>query len=197
MQMYCLENGQLLNRLFRQPKFQPHTVTITIRYSDWWFWEYDHPLRMSELWLATFNGSKGLRELRVEYEQLSRKKEEMMKIVLRNKEWKLDVGALDASGVDMEGYLSADNTNLETWTWKGTSKLDGQEWAHHGDGDTIEYVVVTDTWIFIAGPMPQEDADKRVQLSFSEDDYSYSDEDYDEENDSDQEDSDGFEEVAG
>jgi hypothetical protein len=83
----------------------------------------------------------------VEYETLSWKKEEMMKIVLRNKKWKLKLRRDD-------GHLSAEKTELKEWRWKGTSKLGGQKWAHHGDGDTVEYVVVTDTWRFVEGALP-------------------------------------------
>ncbi|KAF9880810.1 hypothetical protein CkaCkLH20_01852 [Colletotrichum karsti] len=118
MQMFKLEDGNCLASLFRQPNFRPETLTITIRYSDWWYWESDTPLRMSEDWLGKFDAPKGLRVLRVEYETLSRKKEEMMKIVRRNKGWKL------AATRDM-GHLSADGTELLEWKWNASLALTG------------------------------------------------------------------------
>ena len=124
---------------------------------------------MSEDWLRGFKGSPGLKELRVEYETLSWKKDEMMKIVERNKKWKLAI-------LDEEGHLSAEGTKLAEWKWKGPSKLDGQDWAHHGPGDTVEYVVVTDTWRYVGSPLSEEDAARRLgeanrdsQPSFSDD----------------------------
>ncbi|OLN96798.1 hypothetical protein CCHL11_02286 [Colletotrichum chlorophyti] len=144
-QMFWLEDGSCLNRLFRHPNFRPAKLTMTIRYSDWWFWEDDEPLRMSEYWLAQFCGSPGLRELKVEYETVSRKKKEMMKIVERNKKWRLAIEGED-------GPLSAEGTSLVEWKWTGMSRFEGREWLHHGGADTMEYVVVTDTWRYLDLP---------------------------------------------
>ncbi|TQN74021.1 hypothetical protein CSHISOI_01406 [Colletotrichum shisoi] len=161
-QMFWLEQGHNIQRIFMQPRFRPETLTVTVRYSDWWHWEEDKPLRMAEDWLRGFRGPVGLRELRVEYETLARKKDAMMKIVKRNKGWKLAVGKKGTGGVEAEGgYLSAEGTRLGEWRWRGTSKLGGREWAHHGEGDTVEYVVVTDTWRFVEGIMPKEDEARR------------------------------------
>ncbi|GKT42077.1 uncharacterized protein ColSpa_02258 [Colletotrichum spaethianum] len=161
-QLYWLEDGRNLQWLFAQPQFRPRTLTITVRYSDWWFWEQDEPLRMGEAWLRGFRGPTGLRELRVEYETLAGKRDEMMAIVERNKRWRLAVGERGADGEEQEGgYLSAERTRLAEWRWRGTSRLGGQEWAHHGDGDTVEYVVVTDTWRFVEGAMDEEDRARR------------------------------------
>ncbi|EDU41324.1 conserved hypothetical protein [Pyrenophora tritici-repentis Pt-1C-BFP] len=122
-------------------------------------WEHDYPLRMGEHWLQFFMGSPGLRVLQVEYETLSRKKEEMMRIVQRNKKWKLPVRreAESYQEADMEGHLSAEGTELKEWTWKGTSKLGGEKWAPHGTADKLEYVVVTDTWRFVDTPLSAEE----------------------------------------
>ncbi|KAL6705556.1 hypothetical protein ACN47E_006673 [Coniothyrium glycines] len=142
-QMYWLEGGANLRMVLRQKNFRPSTLTITIRYSDWWYWETNAPLRMRTDWLENFMGSVGLKELRVEYETLSWKREEMMKIIQRNKQFKLAVRG-------EAGHLSAEHTQLVEWKWRGTSKLDGRTWAHHGTADTVEYVVVTDTWVHVA-----------------------------------------------
>jgi hypothetical protein len=162
-QMYWLEGGDNLFYLFSLPQFRPTQLTITIRYSDWWWWEDNAPLRMDEGWLRLFRGSPGLRVLKVEYETLSWKKAEMMRIVERNKKWKLPVRSKEdvPHGSEMEGYLSAENTALEEWKWKGTSKLGGRKWRHHGTADTVEYVVVTDTWTFCEGKLAELDMQDR------------------------------------
>ncbi|KAF4912658.1 hypothetical protein CGCF415_v003688 [Colletotrichum fructicola] len=159
MQMFRFENGTELHRLFHQPNFNPEKLTITIRYSDWWYWESDTPLRMKEDWLRRFSGPPGLRELKVEYETITRKKDAMMKIVERNKKWKLSVGDSEDGG-----HLSAEGTTLVEWRWHGKSALGGTKWYHHGDGDTMEYVVVTDTWRYVPGPMSEEDLKMREIL---------------------------------
>ncbi|RAR10744.1 hypothetical protein DDE82_001135 [Stemphylium lycopersici] len=163
-QMYWLEDGQNTFYLFSLPQFRPTQLTITIRYSDWWNWEHNAPLSMKEGWLRFFKGNPGLRELRVEYETLSWKKDEMMRIIQRNKGWKLPVrregGDLNAH--ELEGYLSAEGTQLEEWKWRGPSKLDGETWVHHGTADTIEYVVVTDTWKFVEGKLGEKELEGRL-----------------------------------
>lgn len=146
--MYWLEHGRGLEQIFANPKFRPSRLTITIRYSDWWWWEDNAPLRMKEDWLANFRGPAGLQELRVEYETLTWKKAEMMAIVERNKKWLLNV--------EGGGHLSAEDTPLEEWSWTGPSKLGGRSWRHHGEGDSMEYIVVTDTWRYMEGPIPED-----------------------------------------
>ncbi|KAH7397149.1 hypothetical protein BKA66DRAFT_521632 [Pyrenochaeta sp. MPI-SDFR-AT-0127] len=169
-QMYWLENGHNLNAIFRESNFRPTCLTITIRYSDWWFWETNKPLQMSEKWLCNFEGSPGLRELRVEYETLSEKKEEMMKIVERNKKWKLAL----AGGA--KGYLSAEGTELTEWKWKGPGKMAEIDWANDRVIELADYIVVIDTWRHIEGPIKTieykfQDSDRDSDCSFSDDDF--------------------------
>ncbi|KAK2606960.1 hypothetical protein N8I77_005676 [Diaporthe amygdali] len=185
-QMYWLEGGHNINNIFNNNNFRPSRLTITIRYSDWWFWEHNEPLRMREDWLINFNGSHGLRELRVEYETLAWKKAQMDAIVTRNKERVLKV----RDG----GYLSAEDTRLEEWRWTGPSKLGGQTWEHHGEGDVVEYVVVTDTWKYHEGPIPEDVLQRQAALQqqrlnsiLAEGDWTDEDEEDDEDEDEEEE----------
>ena len=149
-QMFWLERGDELNALMAMPNFRPTELTITIRYSDWWDWEDNAPLHMGTAWLTKFKGNPGLRKLRVEYETLSWKKDEMMQIIERNKQWgSLKVMGNSGEPDDIERYLDTRYTALNEWKWVGKSKLDGQRWDHHGPGETVEYGVVTDTWVFV------------------------------------------------
>jgi hypothetical protein len=149
-QMFWLENGYELNALMAMPKFRPTELTITVRYSDWWSWEDNAPLSMDTDWLTEFRGNPGLRKLRVEYETLTWKKDQMMRIIQRNKQLgPLKVMGTSGEADDVEGYLDGRGTALSEWKWVGKSKLDGQTWSHHGPGETVEYVVVTDTWVFV------------------------------------------------
>jgi hypothetical protein len=147
-QMYWLEDGDNLRMLCALSNLRPAQITISIRYSDWWCWEDDEPLTMDEGWLRTFSGNPGLRTLKVEYETVIWKKDEMMRIVERNKKWRLPVRSEGGANSTHEGYLTADKTDLTEWTWKGTSELGSQAWSHLSASETIEYVVVTDTWRF-------------------------------------------------
>ncbi len=155
-QLFWLEPGTNLLTLFALPQFRPEQLTITIRYSDWWWWEQNKPLRMDETWFRLFKGSPGLRKLMIEYETLTSKKDQMMRIVQRNREWKLPVRLDGENPYEYEGYLTTEGQSLKEWKWSGTSKLGNTAWAHHGDGDTVEYVVVTDTWKFVMGKLESE-----------------------------------------
>jgi hypothetical protein len=198
--MYWLEGGENLLYLFSMPNFRPAELTITVRYSDWWYWESNEPLRMDEDWLRFFRGNPGLRVLKVEYETLNWKRAEMMRIVERNKSWKLPVRREEGTfeGNELEGYLSAEGTVLKEWKWKGTSKLGGQRWAHHGVDEKVEYVVVMDTWRFVDGELSDEEMEGRSRdylgSEDDEDEYDEYDEDNEENEDEDDEDDEDNEE---
>ncbi|KAF2236269.1 hypothetical protein EV356DRAFT_513188 [Viridothelium virens] len=163
-QMYWLEGGEDLNKIFGWPNFRPETLTITIRYSDWWFWERNEPLRMRDSWLRFFRGPPSLRTLIVEYETLTWKKNQMDPIIARNKKFKLPIlqeqgqHEVEGGGRRVRRYLSAEDTKLEEWKWKGPSNLGGGQWRHHGDGDTVEYVVVVDRWRFVEEELSEDES---------------------------------------
>ncbi|KAI9704609.1 MAG: hypothetical protein M1820_005522 [Bogoriella megaspora] len=157
-QMYWLEGGDNLNRIFSWPNFRPEKLTITIRYSDWWFWEDNEPLRMSDNWLRYFRAPPSLRTLVLEYETLTWKKSQMNPIIAHNKQFKLRIRSEDNTDEDRkDAYLSAESNPLTEWKWNGPSKLGGETWQHHGQGDTVEYVVVVDKWKFVQGELPPGD----------------------------------------
>lgn len=106
------------------------------------------PLRMDDHWLRNFKGNPGLRQLRLEYETLNWKKNEMMRIVERIKQLKPPVRS-EGGSTGYEGYLIAEDVALAEWTWKGASELGGCTWDHHGTGDQVEFAVVTNTWKFV------------------------------------------------
>ncbi|TDZ47231.1 hypothetical protein CTRI78_v008636 [Colletotrichum trifolii] len=87
-----------------------------------------------------------------------------MKIVERNKKWKLEIDS-------EQGHLSAEHTKLTEWSWNGPSKFEGQSYTHHGGDETMEYTVLTDTWRYCKTPMKDEDMAKR-QSFYSMDDSS-------------------------
>lgn len=49
----------------------PEILTITVRSSDWWWWEYNQPLRLDDGWISktlNWQASPRLREIRLELE---------------------------------------------------------------------------------------------------------------------------------
>lgn len=178
--LHWLEDGHHLRRLLAHPALDNRglrTLTLTIRHTDWWWWEAGAAPSMSDAWLRAFVAPPGLRELRVEYETLAcgRRRPHLDAIVARNKRWRLRVrgGSRGADNDDDEdpsgasggsgggssrtgGHLSAEHTQLEEWTWRGTSRLGGRTWEHLGEGPTVDYVVVRDTWRYVEGPIPDD-----------------------------------------
>lgn len=116
-----------------------------------------------------------------------------MRIVERNKGVEVGVGG-------GEGYLSARGTGLEEWRWRGTSRVGGRTWGHHGGGETVEYVVVRDRWRWVEGEMEgsgEWDSDEEEEEVYSEEeDGDWSGEDGEEEEGEDDENESGEEEEG-
>ncbi|KAL9078870.1 MAG: hypothetical protein Q9157_002206 [Trypethelium eluteriae] len=85
-------------------------------------------------------------------------------IIARNKKFKLPIlqeqgqHEVEGGGRRVRRYLSAEDTKLEEWKWKGPSNLGGGQWRHHGDGDTVEYVVVVDRWRFVEEELSEDES---------------------------------------
>ncbi|KAK7059668.1 hypothetical protein R3P38DRAFT_2495918 [Favolaschia claudopus] len=65
-------------------------LVITVRHSDWWFWENSEPLRIDDpdQWGAWVGSIPGLRELEIEFETIDAKKEELEERVRVALGWK-------------------------------------------------------------------------------------------------------------
>ncbi|ODM23389.1 hypothetical protein SI65_00978 [Aspergillus cristatus] len=50
-QLYRLEPGDELQEILDVPDFYPRRVAVTIRYSDFWFWESNTPLHIDATWV--------------------------------------------------------------------------------------------------------------------------------------------------
>ena len=87
--MYKLEDGELM-RLLNSSYLAPRIVTLTIRHTDWWFWEDDEPLRFEANWIkgvaSVFSSSTN--QFCFELESLKRKKDQVDKIAAQMiKKW--------------------------------------------------------------------------------------------------------------
>ncbi|KAK1221905.1 hypothetical protein PQX77_015285 [Marasmius sp. AFHP31] len=72
-QLFWLE-GREFESLSQHPKFQPRSLHITIRHSDWWFWENNNPLVLKTKWMSSLMHIRGLEELVLEMETIDRDK---------------------------------------------------------------------------------------------------------------------------
>ena len=70
-QMYNLEPGIKLGEILFLKHFAPRRITITIRHTDWWHWESDHPLRIQGRWARNCILPASTRELTWSLRRLS------------------------------------------------------------------------------------------------------------------------------
>ncbi|KAK2595472.1 hypothetical protein QQS21_006812 [Conoideocrella luteorostrata] len=80
-QMYMLEEGHLA-RLMQTPFLRPRIITLTIRHTDWWYWENDDPLIFRGDWISDFsrNLPDSVSQVNIELESLKRKQDQINSI---------------------------------------------------------------------------------------------------------------------
>lgn len=126
-QMWALESGQfnrLCQQLGRERTFPVRRLTLTIRYTDWWHWESNEPLRIENRWSAVGMIPRSVEEVILELETRHGKKEEMEAIIQNQvMRWKW-------RGVDNSDY-ALNEENIKRSTWVGSTKPGGNEYAHH------------------------------------------------------------------
>lgn len=140
-QMYWLERRSLV-RLLAGPSYQPlvknmRSLTITIRYSDWWNWESNEPLRISTIWMKEILSLQELRrvgEIRLELEVLERQMGQLKLILDR---------LAGVAGPDGRFQLVGPH---EESTWSGPTNLGGRAHAPYKKLERMDYRVVTVKW---------------------------------------------------
>lgn len=125
-------------RLRGECRIAPRKMTITLRHTDWWFWENNDPLgidpfrhgrtRASEMdnprppydvdsaWGNQFTSVPSLEELVIEFETVMRKREQLNDIVQRALQWKFPLQA------DKSVCLVADPSTKSAYTWVGANE---------------------------------------------------------------------------
>ena len=140
-QMFRVEDGTLAD-FVGTAHLHPKQLTVTIRHTDWWYWETDEPLRMKGNWLKKFGESlsASTREVVLELETTKRRKGQLQKIVKQMTDsWFIKRGA--HAGGDV---LYADAANVGASSWTGRSTWQGQRWVRDEvEPYKIEYCVMT------------------------------------------------------
>ncbi|KAB5586098.1 hypothetical protein GE09DRAFT_1073321 [Coniochaeta sp. 2T2.1] len=139
-QMYKLEDGSLATLLGTRG-LRPRRVTLTIRHSDWWFWEDDELLRVEgQKWLQGVCRvlEDSVREVTIELESLERKKDQVDEIAKQMRErWFF-------KRKDGEGLLAdVSGKGDEVTRWSGTSTWNRQRWVRDETAERrLDYYVV-------------------------------------------------------
>jgi hypothetical protein len=125
-QMYKIENGHLTNILRTTPYLHPKSLALTVRHTDWWWWEHDQALYFEANWIPEFCNclSSSVKEIRIQMESLEQKKGQVDAIVKHMSEhwyFKRTDGEILYPDVTMK--------MVEVSTWTGSSTWCGNTWT--------------------------------------------------------------------
>jgi hypothetical protein len=138
-QMVRLE-GRALSFLFDTPFLAPRQLTLTIRHTDWWWWEHEQPLRFEAGWLAHASARMpaSVREFIIELESLEKKKVQVDAIATQMRQkwfFKRRDGAIL--------YPDLSDGGVEVSRWRGTSTWGGETWTRDETQEgCIDYYIV-------------------------------------------------------
>ncbi|KAK0199669.1 hypothetical protein DFS33DRAFT_1267683 [Desarmillaria ectypa] len=131
-------------------EMRPRKVKITIRHSDWWYWENNQLLVLKDEWTNNIKLLKRLEELEMELETIGRDKDQMLAIAQRIHKRKFDL---------WDGrVLSTEGRSLVHDHWTGTSAFEGKlgydkernVWTHRfrieGPTSSLVYHTVIIKW---------------------------------------------------
>jgi hypothetical protein len=164
-QMFALE-GHAMKRFMLDLSvyLRPKTFVITLRYTDWWYWEQNAPLRIRSDWMKDIKVPRSMEQLVMEFETRNGKRDELDAIVSKQiSTWKFAIENKVVKAPDGELVTSCENEFLVhdggkpvATTWVGFAKVGGANYAHHApdlngnpDGlgkDEMLYYVVTMVW---------------------------------------------------
>lgn len=141
--------------------FCPRKLRVTIRHSDWWYWENDESLRLETPWVQALLDSplaSCVENFELELETLERKKDQLQPIVdhLRTLSGAARrVNLLDADDTRATRLVCADEDPVISH-WTGRRFLDNEAWGHGADlgPRTLDYHIATLTWRAVPCPMP-------------------------------------------
>ncbi|OGM40784.1 hypothetical protein ABOM_011129 [Aspergillus bombycis] len=139
-QLWVLEPGDRLQQTLYMLPFFPRKITLTIRYTDFWFWEDDEPLRIDATWVNKVRFPHSVSRFCIEFESIERRKNEVDYIAREAAEkWYFR----REDGLLLIPY-AGDGSVLK---WTGSSCLGNQRWIRDEvrPGE-LDYHVRTATW---------------------------------------------------
>ena len=141
----------------------PKHVTITFRYTDWWYWESNHALGIAafcpgefpldgnqhSIWKdaeETIVWPNSVETVQIEFETREGKKKELetaLDKIFKFKDW------FRFKRADGKWYAVKETRvqDAQEWKWDGpTIFSDGKRYRHHPEGETMGYVVKVLHW---------------------------------------------------
>ncbi|KAL4791311.1 hypothetical protein BDV19DRAFT_370613 [Aspergillus venezuelensis] len=139
-QLYMLEPGNRLQSILSIPFLRPSEIRVTIRYTDFWFWEGNERLRVGGRWVDKCVFPENVKRVVVDFEMIERRKEEvdiiagqaLEKWVFRRKD---------------DRVFTAKKEDLTVSRWTGSSMFGGVRWVRDEvRPGQLDYYVLTATW---------------------------------------------------
>jgi len=145
-QMYWLNRNLMWSEIWNylgDRSLSLDTLTVTIRHSDWWFWESDAPLKLDTDWLHAAlrkPAASRISEFRLELETLEWRMDQLRPILDSLKS--LTICELDFSeDADWELVEPFDET-----TWSGPTNIGDEARDVYTKRDKLDYRIVTVKW---------------------------------------------------
>ncbi|TKA28223.1 hypothetical protein B0A50_04195 [Salinomyces thailandicus] len=132
-----------------QAAFRPRMLQVTIRHTDWWFWESEQPLRLEDHWVKNLLNTPDLRSthlFKLELETLDYKADQLATIVQRIKGFESEckpTHVIDGKPTATKFVLRGEP---EVSTWKGPANIDNRTFDPYFGKKWLKYHVVTLTW---------------------------------------------------
>lgn len=139
-QMWALEDPRKLQEVLDLEGFQPKNITITLRYTDFWYWEHNRPIHIDARWVNTVRFPSSVSSISMDFEMIDRRKIEVDFITdLATQTWFFR----RADGM----VLRASKEDITTTRWTGSSIFEKMRWIRdESRPNEIEYYVKTVTW---------------------------------------------------
>jgi hypothetical protein len=139
-QLYNLESTTDFNGIFTMHHFYPKSVTITIRYTDTWFWEDNQALCIDGAWGKWLVLPSSVTRFCIDIESIERRKDE--------------VDYISGEMADQWRFKRADGTNMlaakadtTVSRWTGSSMLGERRWLRDEvTPGQLQHYFATVTW---------------------------------------------------
>jgi hypothetical protein len=129
---------------------RPKVFHVTIRQSDWWEWEHDHPLYLDERWVQSILDAPqlaGTELFKLELETIASKVDQLNPILGRLQASvgaSLPVDPTNSTTVDEKKFVCA--SPPKTWHWTRSPTLSGKMWPLFKDAKEVNLHVAVLTW---------------------------------------------------
>lgn len=134
-----------------RPQVKPKEITLTLRYTDWWFWEDNmriYPIEGTEFFdMQAVKLPLSVERMVVEFENIEKNRNQLEGVIdelfADRDRWIWKRG--DGTRLLIKGESQKDS--VKEWNWLGPTKFEGQSFDHHGEGDSMKMIVKVVEWV--------------------------------------------------